>query len=829
MLDSVKSLIDKYDVGEDKTHFSIVTYAKIAEVRVSLDDPKYYSNEALEELLDEMKENDKLGSPTRTDVALKTVGEKVFVEKNGDRPESPNIMIVFTDGKTHKSSEPYDTVIPTLERAGVHRVAVGIGKSTDESELETIAGDKSRVINAKDFGDLDNQLDDIREKTCNIDGGYTEWTEWTECTATCGGGTKRRSRTCTNPSPKNNGKTCTEQEQLGPPEESKECNTDECSVPGGYTDWSSWGECSVTCGGGVQKRTRTCTNPPPSGGGPNCIEQNLGPAEEVQACNKGDCSVPGGYTDWSSWGECSVTCGGGVQKRSRTCTNPPPSGGGPNCIEQNLGPAEEEQACNKGDCPVPGGYTDWSSWGECSVTCGGGVQTRSRTCTNPPPSGGGPNCIEQNLGPAEEEQECNTQDCGEDGNWSPWGNPGPCDKTCGGGTRKRQRTCTNPPPSGDGEDCKGSNTKSETCNTQPCPTPEPPPPKPCNEHLDVVVIIDSSNSISPRDYNIARQYIVQLAERLEISEKGTHMAILLYSFEAHTWHRFTDTQLVDEIKRKAAALPHIQGGTRTDRALELATEDFFGWEDSGDRPDKPNVLIVLTDGDTNEGSKPFNQVIPPLDKASVRRIAIGIGTGIDRKELEEIASNIKDVLQVHEYWQLYSKLEEIMKMACEEQYPGDCGNWESYGECSKTCGGGVQVRTRECPAKSLHLKQQKKHCNTNLCPGQEPCIDGEGDCPRRAASGYCWKTAQPPILKTMYYVGRSFPEWDKCKKSCRRCNVDPSCQDSDPYICPWWSKAQKNLLKCNFRFKQGYGIKSLKDMCKKSCNQCNSGGGGGGY
>ena len=60
-------------------------------------------------------------------------------------------------------------------------------------------------------------------------------------------------------------------------------------------------------------------------------------------------------------------------------------------------------------------------------------------------------------------------------------------------------------------------------------------------------------------------------------------------------------------------MPHIQGGTRTDRALELAAKDFFGWEDSGDRPDKPNVLIVLTDGDTNEGSKPFSQVTPPLD------------------------------------------------------------------------------------------------------------------------------------------------------------------------------------------------------------------------
>ena len=61
-------------------------------------------------------------------------------------------------------------------------------------------------------------------------------------------------------------------------------------------------------------------------------------------------AVPGGYTDWSSWGECSVTCGGGVQSRTRTCTNPPPSGGGPNCIDQNLGPAKQEQACNKGDC-----------------------------------------------------------------------------------------------------------------------------------------------------------------------------------------------------------------------------------------------------------------------------------------------------------------------------------------------------------------------------------------------------------------------------------------------------------------------------------------------
>ncbi|XP_020630859.1 ectin-like [Orbicella faveolata] len=119
----------------------------------------------------------------------------------------------------------------------------------------------------------------------------------------------------------------------------------------------------------------------------------------------------GNFSKWSEWGKCSVTCAGGVQTRTRTCTNRPPSAGGSNCTEQNLGPAEEHQDCNTQKCAVPGNYTDWSSWGECSVTCGGGVQTRTRTCTNPPPSGVGSNCTEQNLGPAEEEQKCNMEEC----------------------------------------------------------------------------------------------------------------------------------------------------------------------------------------------------------------------------------------------------------------------------------------------------------------------------------------------------------------------------------------------------------------------------------
>ena len=57
---------------------------------------------------------------------------------------------------------------------------------------------------------------------------------------------------------------------------------------------------------------------------------------------------------------------------------------------------------------IDGDYTDWSA-SDCSVTCGGGIQTLTRTCTNPPPSNGGKNC--SRLGPASMTKECNTQKC----------------------------------------------------------------------------------------------------------------------------------------------------------------------------------------------------------------------------------------------------------------------------------------------------------------------------------------------------------------------------------------------------------------------------------
>ncbi|XP_078378572.1 coadhesin-like [Oculina patagonica] len=491
---------------------------------------------------------------------------------------------------------------------------------------------------------------------CPIDGGYSNWSNFTECSATCGGGFQRRTRTCTNPLPCCGGKNC---DDLGPTVETQECGTCKCVIDGGWSAWCSYTACSVTCGGGVRYRNRTCTNPPPQGGGQDC----LGPYSESQECNTQSCHN-GNFTEWSEWSKCSVTCGGGAQKRTRTCTHPPPGQGGRSCEELSLGPSAETQDCSPKPCPIDGNYTEWSEWSDCSVSCGGGKQERSRTCTNPHPKHGGQNC--DDLGPANETQKCNPEPCPIDGNYTEWSEWSECSVTCDGGSQTRSRQCTNPPPQHGGRDCEelGPANGTQECNTNACPPP-------CSAGLDIGIVLDKSRSVKLENLQKVIASLVELVDKFEPAPNKDHFGLITFNREVVTEFTFKDETLYnrEKLKKRIEEIPlTLKLQTRTDRAMKAARDNLFS-PSGGDRPTNPNVMIMLTDGKPTHQSQDFSTFAADFHKdpkvADLYTVAVGIGNGINSQTLHDIAGENGSVLTVESFDQLAKELGEIKDKVCD--------------------------------------------------------------------------------------------------------------------------------------------------------------------
>ncbi|XP_071164274.1 uncharacterized protein [Mytilus edulis] len=290
--------------------------------------------------------------------------------------------------------------------------------------------------------------------TCPINGNWGQWAQWNACSTTCEAGTRSRSRSCNNPAAQYNGLDC-----QGSSSDSESCTLiANCPIDGVWGSWSSYGACSVTCETGTYTRSRSCNNPAAQYNGQACS----GASSHTTSCTLPMCPIDGVWANWGSWGTCSVTCETGTWTRSRTCTNPAPQYSGADCP----GSSGSTGSCTLPMCPIDGVWTSWSSWGSCTVTCDGGSQDKTRTCTNPAAQYGGADCV----GVGSATQQCNTQACIIDGEWSAWGAWGSCSVSCGGGLYSRTRGCSDPAPSNGGLDCSGDSSDYSSCNSAACPT-----------------------------------------------------------------------------------------------------------------------------------------------------------------------------------------------------------------------------------------------------------------------------------------------------------------------------------------------------------------------
>lgn len=97
----------------------------------------------------------------------------------------------------------------------------------------------------------------------------------------------------------------------------------------------------------------------------------------------------------------------------------------------------------------------------------------------------------------------------------------------------------------------------------------------------------------------------------------------------------------EQLKNLITNLDRLSGDTALDEALKAARSMF---KSPGARDDAQKVLVVITD---KKSASSLSKVLPEanmLEDMDVKVIPVGIGSEIERKELEEITPNVTDVI-----------------------------------------------------------------------------------------------------------------------------------------------------------------------------------------
>ena len=121
---------------------------------------------------------------------------------------------------------------------------------------------------------------------------------------------------------------------------------------------------------------------------------------------------------------------------------------------------------------------------------------------------------------------------------------------------------------------------------------------PCTAGLDIGIVLDKSKSVKLPNLKKVITFLENLINKFHPAPDADHFGLITFHNKATMAFDFANSKYHDRkalLSRIAQEPLHLELQTRTDLALIMARDKLFT-AIGGDREDKPNVMIVLTDG-----------------------------------------------------------------------------------------------------------------------------------------------------------------------------------------------------------------------------------------
>ncbi|NXT49248.1 ITA2 protein, partial [Pluvianellus socialis] len=153
----------------------------------------------------------------------------------------------------------------------------------------------------------------------------------------------------------------------------------------------------------------------------------------------------------------------------------------------------------------------------------------------------------------------------------------------------------------------------------------------CSSVIDIVVVCDESNSIYPWD--AVRAFLKKFVQGLDIGLNKTQVGLIQYANDPRVVFNLNAYQTKDEVV-KAMEKTYQKGGdlTNTFKAIDNARQYAFSPE-SGGRPTATKVMVVVTDGESHDGSN-LKTVIGKCNEDNITRFGIAVLGYLIRHELD---------------------------------------------------------------------------------------------------------------------------------------------------------------------------------------------------